>query len=336
MNNTEINPIIMNIDDLRKRCVSLERQNAELAAKLKWFEEQFRLSKQRQFGASSEKTVPGQEQILLFNEAEALAQPLQAEPTMETITYKRRKQRGHRETVLENLPVETIVHSLPVEEQVCSCCGGPLHVMSKEVRREIEVIPPQIKLIEHERHVYSCRHCEREEIKTPIVTAPMPTPVLPGSLVSPSAMAYIMTQKYVEAMPLYRQEQQFDRLGIDLSRQTMANWMLYGANKWLAPLYDRMHEHLLKQDILHADETALQVLREPERAAETNSYLWLYRTGRMGPPIVLYEYQETRGGQHPREFLSGFKGYLHVDGYAGYNGILNVILVGCWACPAQI
>ena len=159
----------------------------------------------------------------------------------------------------------------------------------------------------------------------------MPAPVLPGSLVSPSAMAYIMTQKYVESMPLYRQEKQFARLGIELSRQTLANWMIQGAEQWLEPLYKRMHEHLLKQDILHADETTLQVLREPGRSAATNSYLWLYRTGRDGPAIVLYDYQTTRARKHPRRFLSGFKGYLHVDGYDGYNGLPDITLVCCWA-----
>lgn len=159
----------------------------------------------------------------------------------------------------------------------------------------------------------------------------MPLPVLPGSLVSPSAMAYIMTQKYVESMPLYRQEQQLARLGVELSRQTLANWMIQGADRWLSPLYARMHKHLLAQDILHADETTLQVLREPGRSAESTSYLWLYRTGRAGPPIILYDYRMTRASKHPRRFLSGFKGYLHVDGYAGYNELPNVTLVGCWA-----
>ena len=121
------------------------------------------------------------------------------------------------------------------------------------------------------------------------------------------------------------------RLGVKISRQTLANWMIHGADRWLRPLYERMHEHLLKQDILYADETTLQVLREPGRSAESTSYLWLYRTGRAGPAIVIYDYQTTRASKHPRQFLSGFKGYLHVDGYAGYNGLPNITLVGCWA-----
>ncbi len=159
----------------------------------------------------------------------------------------------------------------------------------------------------------------------------MPKPVAPGSLASPSMLAYIMSQKYVDAMPLYRQEKQFARLGVTLSRQTLANWMIHGANRWLQLLYDRMHTHLLAMDILHADETPLQVLREPGRSAGTTSYLWLYRTGREGPAIVLYDYQKTRGGEHPRNFLSGFHGYLHVDGYPGYHKVTGATLVGCWA-----
>ncbi|MFB5764156.1 IS66 family transposase, partial [Paenibacillus medicaginis] len=137
-----------------------------------------------------------------------------------------------------------------------------------------------------------------------------PKPVYPGSLASPSVLAHVMCQKYMECLPLYRQEQQFARLGYTLSRQTMANWIIYGAETWLSPLYDAMKKYLLQQDVLHADETTLQVLREPDKSAEAKSYLWLYRTGRGVAPVVLYEYQRTRGGEHPRNFLAGFTGYL--------------------------
>lgn len=317
------------IEELQNRCAMLEQQNAELTAKLNWFQEQFRLSQQKRFGSSSEQTHP--EQLQLFNEAESDAKPDLNEPTIEEITYRRKKKQGHREEQLKDLPVKTIEYRLPQEEQICSCCGEDLHEMSTEVRQEIEVIPAQVNLVKHVRYVYACRRCEREDTKTPIVTAPMPAPVLPGSIVSPSAMAHIMTQKYVDGMPLYRQEQQLSRLGIELSRQTLANWMIQGSERWLQVIYDRMHKHLLQKDILHADETTLQVLREPGRSAESTSYMWLYRTGREGPAIVLYDYQTTRAGKHPRKFLSGFKGYVHVDGYAGYNGLPDVTLVGCFA-----
>lgn len=140
-------------------------------------------------------------------------------------------------------------------------------------------------------------------------------------------IAYIMDQKYTNSMPLYRQEKQLSRLGIELSRQTMANWLLAVADPWLKILYDRMHEQLIKRDILHADETTLQVLREPGRNAESKSYMWLYRTGRDGPPIVLYDYQTTRASKHPVSFLTGFKGYLHTDGYSAYGQLKEVTLL---------
>jgi transposase len=174
------------IAELKKENKELRKGIFELTVKVRWFEEQFHLNQKRQFGTSSERS--DDLQLQLFNEAEAEAKPLPAEPTLEEITYKRRKQRGHREAMLKDLQVETIEYELPEEEQICSCCGGPLHEMSVEVRQEIKIIPAQAKVIKHVRHVYACRRCENEGITTPIVTAPMPNPVLKGGLASPSAM----------------------------------------------------------------------------------------------------------------------------------------------------
>ncbi|MGG0720559.1 IS66 family transposase, partial [Robertmurraya massiliosenegalensis] len=301
------------IEELTARNAELEKQNEVLQAKINWLEEQFRLSQQHKFGTSSEKTNPDQLKLSLFNEAEITADLKVEEPTLETISYNRKKYVGQRDTKLENLPTETIHYRLSEEEQVCLCCGGNVHEISSETRREIKVIPAQVTVVEHVQHIYGCRQCEREAIETPIVKAKMPAPVYPKSLASASSMAYIMNQKYVEGMPLYRQEQQLERLGVYLSRQTLANWMIYGATKWLSTLYNRMHELLILNDRLHADETTLQVLAEPGRKADSKSYMWMYRSGRDVPPIILYDYQSTRHSKHPKAFLRGFKGYLHVD-----------------------
>ncbi len=318
------------IEQLNDRILTLEQQNAELNARIKWFEEQLRLSRQRQFGTSSDKTSP--EQINLFNEAEDTTDTSVEEPTIETITYERqKKQPGQRAEMLKDLPVEVIEYRLPEDEQVCPCCQGKLHEMSTQIRQELKIIPAQVKVVKHIQYIYTCRQCEPEITKTPIIKAEMPNPILPGSLASPSMLAFIMDQKYTNSLPLYRQEQQFSRLGIGLSRQTMANWLLSAADPWLKVIYNRMHEELIKRDILHADETTLQVLREPGRSAQSKSYMWLYRTGRDGPTIVLYDYQTTRASKHPDKFLSGFKGYLQTDGYSGYGKLTGVTLVGCWA-----
>jgi len=321
---------IETVEAYRLKCERLAQENAELLTKVHWYEEQFRLSQRRQFGASSERTS-AEQSVLMFNEAEATAVPTAPEPTVKTITVQRRI-KGQRAKQLQHLCEETVEYRLPADAQICTCCGGPLHELPgmDDIRQEYKFIPAQVILVKHKQVNYGCRQCEAQAATTPVVRAPMPTPAFPGSLASPSAVAFIMSQKFVEGLPLYRQEQSFARLGVDLSRQTLANWMLAGA-VWLDPLYQRLHELLLQCDILHADETTLQVITESGRAAQTKSYLWLYRTGRDGPPIILYDYQETRARKHPEAFLHGFIGFLHTDGYQAYERLLDIILVGCWA-----
>jgi len=311
----------------------LTTQNKQLADENRRLKEQYLLARNKQFGAKSERTVIGQDQCgLLFNEAETiLCKNIEAALDEKMITYTRKKKTaGHRQEILADLPTEIREYRLPEEEQSCSCCGGPLHEMSKEIRDELAIVPAQAKVIKHVTHIYSCRHCERNEIETPIVKASSPEPIIKKSLASPSAIAQIMAMKYMDAMPLYRIEKHFAHFGVELPRAILSNWVIKGG-EILTPIYDRMKESLLRQSVLHADETTLQVLKEDGRKAQSKSYIWLYRSGSVGPPIVLYEYRPSRSSDHPHRFLTGFAGYLHVDGYAGYNGIAGVTLVGCMA-----
>jgi transposase len=311
------------VDLVNKQASQIE----QLQEKVRWFEEQFHLTRHRQFGASSERSV--KEQPNLFNEAEAIAEAGPVEEAIhQTITYERKK--PGRKPIPKDLPMERIEYRLPEEEQICTACGGHLHEMSEELRHEVKLVPAQVKIVQHARFVYGCRNCEKNSIEVPIKTAKAPRPVIEKGLASPSAVAYVMTMKFVDGVPLYRQEQHYARLGIDLSRGVLSNWMIKGS-EWLELIYGRLKQKLLEQEVLHADESTLQVLKEPGRAAESQSYMWLYRTGCVGPPIVLFEYQPSREGEHPRKFLAGFKGYLHVDGYPGYHDIPDVTLAGCWA-----
>ncbi len=320
------------IEDLQTQNTELKHKIAELEAMIKWYEEQTKLAKHRQFAAKSEKTE-GEEQLGLFDEAENTADPKAEEKvTFEDVSYTRKKRVGKRADDLSKLPFETVVHELPEAERICPECGGSLHGMSTEEHCEIEVIPPQFIAKRHLRHVYACRNCEKNSDHVPIVKAPIPEPVIKGSLASPSAVAHIMVEKYVKAVPLYRQEQSLLRDGISLSRQTMANWITKCAQDWLEPVYEQMKEQLLHEKVLHGDETVVQVLHEPGKKANTNSYEWLYRTsGCAEHPIVLYEYQPTRSSAHPKRFLSGWTGYLHTDGYQGYRQLPDVTIVGCFA-----
>ncbi|WP_139903941.1 IS66 family transposase [Clostridium thermarum] len=324
--------------------LSIEKEQAEL--RLKWYEEQYKLNKQRLFGKSSEKNIDGQINMPIFNEAESERQPFTAEPNLDDCakqqqsSSKAKKLKGKREKDLSDLPKQIVEYKLSAEEQVCSQCGGQLHEVRSEIRRELEVIPAQIIVKEIHSMIYSCRKCEKEDITVPMISAPTPKPVIKGSIASPSIIAYIMTRKYVDATPLYRQEQEYKRRGLPVNRQNMANWIIRAAQDWLNPLYLRLRKYLTDYDVAHADETELEVLNEPGREATTRSYMWMYRTGNGHDPIVLYDYQPSRAGDNAKTFLNGFKGYLHVDAYDGYDkllkdskagGAMEVTLVACFA-----
>ncbi|EGO62234.1 hypothetical protein ALO_18707 [Acetonema longum DSM 6540] len=167
--------------------------------------------------------------------------------------------------------------------------------MGKQIRRELKLIPAQAVIVEHVQYVYACRNCETNAVSVPIIQVPVDKPVIPACFASPEAVAHIMTQKFVSGLPLYRQEQEWNRLGIELSRQTMSNWLIRCATDWLEPRYEQLHKSLCAQHYLHADETVLQVLHEPGKPAQSKSYMWLYRTsGNSDMPIVLFDYQPDR------------------------------------------
>jgi transposase len=305
---------------------------AELEALVRYYEEQFRLSKHRQFGASTEKSE--YDQINLFNEAEATADANAPEPELVEIErHYRKRTRLTTDKLPEDLPVEVVEHDLPADERICPECDGDLHVMGHDKRRELKIIPAKAVIVEHVRKVYACRTCERDACSVPVLKAPIAEPVIKGSFASPEAIAHIMCQKFVMGAPLYRQEQDWKRNGIPLSRQTMSNWLIKATEDWLEPVYDMLKELLCHRNVLHADETTLQVLREPGKMAQSKSYMWLYRTsGDKIHQIVLYEYQPDRKAKRPAEFLKDFKGYLHTDGYDVYHKLPEqIVVVGCWA-----
>jgi transposase len=201
------------------------------------------------------------------------------------------------------------------------------------VRETLKLIPAKAVIERHVQYVYGCRDCEKNACSVPIVKAKADVPLIKGSIATAEAVAHVMTQKFVMGMPLYRQEQEWNRNGIPLSRQTMSNWLLKCTEDYLIPIYDRLHEQLLQHEVLHANETTLQVLHEEGKKPQSKSYMWLYRSGGNAiRPIVLYEYQPDRKAERPKNFLKGFHGYLHTDGYSGYHALPeNITVVGCWA-----
>jgi transposase len=305
---------------------------AKLEVLIQYYEEQFKLAQRRQFGSSSEQSPNQLRFENMFNEAEDQADPLSMEPTYEEITYTRKKRVGKKKDDLAGLPVERVDYELPESERICPECGELMRDIGVTIRNELEIIPAKVVCKEHAVHAYACGNCEKNGDHTPIIKAAAPTPLISGSLASPSAVAHIAVQKYVNGIPLYRMERGFTYDGVVLSRQTMANWLINCAQNYLVAIYSLMITFLLKETVLHADETTVQVLHEPGRAPQTKSYEWLYRTSSCSEhSIVIYEYKETRKQDHPKAFLKDFKGYLHTDGYQAYHNLPpNIIVVGCW------
>jgi transposase len=313
---------------------SLEEKDAEITQLKQQYQhilEQFRLAQQKQFGKSSEVS---REQLGLFNEAEQLdEETVKEERQQETVTYTRNKPK--RMALPKDLPREVIIHDIEEADKVCDCCGHGLHKMGEDKSEQLEFIPAQIKVIEHVRPKYSCRHCELQGTEVKIKIAPVPASAIPKSIATATLLSQIITSKYQYGLPLYRQESLFKQYKIELVRQTMASWILK-LTPLLMRLYQRYQQILLQQSVIHADETPLKVINEDK----VTSYMWVYCTGSDSPDtepdknkppnLVLYDYQASRAGQCARDYLKGFSGYLQVDGYAGYEQN-NATLVGCWA-----
>jgi transposase len=334
--NTSMN-MTMTVPELQQQNKSLTARVTEQAALIeklealnKYYESQLLALKRRQFGSSSEKTEVDYRQMNLWGENETQA-PL--EPETEEITYSRKKRKGKREEDLSGLPVERVDYELPENERGCPECGKVMHDIGVDVRRELKLIPARVVVAEHAAHTYACGNCRENSDGTPIIKAGSPKSLISGSLASPSLVAHIAYQKYSNCTPLYRLEKGFEYDGVVISRQTMANWVIKCSEIYLAAIYEALKTHLLEESVLHADETTVQVLREPGRDPKSKSYEWVYRSsGCSEKKIVVFDYQETRKQERPQEFLKRFKGFLHTDGYQAYHNLpSDITVVGCWA-----
>ena len=293
------------------------------------------LLRKDKFGSSSEKT-PKEEldgQLSLFNETELNADSSIPEPVIKEIKgYKRQNTKTKREELIQDLPVREVPCTLPDEDQYCDQCGTTLKVPGTQtVREELEYIPAKLQIVRYVQTVYECPTCKHTDHPF-IIKAPGPTSLMNHSLASPSLVANVMYQKYVNSVPLYRQEKDWAQLGIGLSRATMANWIILCSDDYLKPVTAYLHQKLLERDIIHCDETPVQVLKENGKKPQMKSYMWLYRTGNdEKEPIILYDYQSSRSGDNAVNFLKDFHGYVHSAGYAGYNKLSGITRCGCWA-----
>lgn len=310
----------------------------ELNKKMEVLIEQITLANKNRFGRSSEKTMDTSQicfmevdgTIVFFNEAEAISDLDAEEPdTLENKPARKPKTVGKKEADIKDLPVNIINHYLTDEELVAEFGENGWKQLPDAISKHYRFIPAKVEIDEHHVGVYASKTDDR------IIKADHPKALLHGSLVSPTIAAAIMNGKYVNAVPLYRLEQEFSRYGLAITRQNMANWMIRLGESYLAVLYDYLHKKLYDYHVIQADETPVLVNHDG-RSAGSKSYMWVYRSGHLytDKQIVLYDYHKTRNSSHPREFLSNYSGICVTDGYQVYHTIEkeceDLQIAGCW------
>ena len=316
----------------------LQNENSELKTKVEKQElqisnltEMLVNSRKKMFGKSSEKSKYFNDaQMSLFDEAEVCADESAPEPDKETFiaAHKRRKKRTKAE-LTENLT--HIKQVCDLDKKECEICGGELTCIGEEfVRSELNIIPAQIYVVDIYRKVYKCEHCSDDEL-TNIFKADTPVPVMKGSMATPATVAYVMQQKYHLGMPLTRQSKYLKELGAEIGSNTLANWVIK-SSRWFDKLWQRMHDLLLKESVIHADETPLRVLKRDGTPTNSESRMWVFCSGKdSAHKMALYYHHATRAGQVVTDMIGDYSGYLQTDGYSAYNSAVKAIRVGCWA-----
>lgn len=319
------------ISKMEKELASKDEEIKNLKNELAFFKNQILNKDKVIFGKSSEQV--NSKQLFLFDEAEKYSDSKVAEPAIEEITYKRRKTPSHtgKKDNLANLNRVVIEHKLDENKMYCDKCNNKLVVIGSKTTKEIlKYKPAELYIEEHIIYSYACKSCEEIDGEANIVSTKAPNTLLHKSMASNELLSHVINMKYQYAMPLYRQETYFDMLGASLSRQTLSNWII-GAAKEFQQVYDLMKETLVSSHYVQADETTVVVVDSKGQGSKAKKYMWLYKTGEPKDPVILYDYQKTRSGSCPKEFLKDFSGIIQTDGYTGYNQVENVKRLYCLA-----
>ena len=291
--------------------------------------ESIQLEKAKRFAASSEK-APGQGDF--FDEAESIAEIEKAEIVDDTVSSAEsspKQPRPTRKPLPEHLPREDRIVEIPMVDRQCEC-GCTRTEMGEDISEQLEIIPATVKVIRTRRKKYICKQCE-----SGVSIAPLPPQMLPKSMVAPGLLAYVITSKYQDALPLHRLSHIFSRYKIDISRQTLSNWVLNTAAR-LKPVTEHLRQHIAKGDVVHIDETTVQVLKEDGKKPESKSYMWVQKGGPPDQSAVYFHYDRGRASTVPLALLDNFEGAIMTDGYAGYNALAKREGIEALCCMAHL
>jgi transposase len=271
----------------------------------------------------------------LFDEAELTleAAPKEKQPEESVEVAAHRRAKPGRRPLPADLPREEVVHDIPEEEKKCSCCGTPLVRIGEETSEKLDIIPARMKVIRHIRPKYACKECEGGGNAHPVKIAPVPAQIVEKSIVTPGLLAFIVVSKFCDAIPFYRQEKQFARIGVELSRVDFCHWAAEAALK-CDPLVEIFLHQIRAGPVVQMDETRVQVMKELGRADTAQSFMWVMRGGPPATPVILFRYHPRRSASIPLQYLSQYEGYLQTDGYEGYGevgSLPGIMHVGCWA-----
>lgn len=294
--------------------------------------EQIRLLQAQLFGKKSEKGMvdSGAIQMPLFDMPEPEAE--QEEEEFEVPAHKRKK--PGRKKLSETLPRVEVVHDIDEEEKICGC-GASLERIGEDISEKLDIIPAVIRVIKHIRPKYACKHCEGLETNGSVVKiAPTPKQIIAKSIVTAGLLAYILIAKFCDALPFYRQERLFERIGVEISRANMCNWAMKAASV-CQPVLTLLKQEIRTGPLINIDETTVQVLDEPGRAASTKSYMWVCRGGTPGRPGLLFHYAPSRSADVARALLKGYSGVVQSDGYSGYDFLDHIPEIYHAACLAH-
>jgi len=301
--------------------------------RIDYLEQMVGLLQKQIFGSKSEKHVlPDHNQLQLFDPIESSESDGQASEDKIVIPKHIRKKRG-RKPLPPDLPRVDVIHDIPEEEKQCDC-GVSLSCIGQDVSEKLDYVPAKIQVIRNIRLKYACKNCEGVESEGPTVKiAPVPVQLLPKSIATEGLIAQLIVSKFADGLPLYRQQKIFGRLGIELSRATMANWVVKASQK-CQPMIERLQEEIRSGPLINVDETPYQVLNEPGRRNTNKSYMWVFKGGPESSPALLYQYHPTRSGDVALNFLGDYQGYVQSDAFAGYERLSEkkgIRHAGCWA-----